>query len=577
LAHKITNAPRYEFDDVVVDSDGFRVLKGGEARPLTPRAFDVLLFLIEQRNRVVEKRELFDQFWSGSFVTDNALTRVIKEIRQAIGDDANAPRYIETIPKRGYRFIGQTLAAASHSLRAAANSIAVMPLINAGASPDSEYLSDGITASIINILSQLSTVRVLARSTVFSYKGRQDVAPQVIGKELNVSTVLTGKVAQMSDKLVISAELVNTADGTQRWGQQYTRELSDVLDIQEEISREISENLQLKLSNKEHEQLERRDTGDAEAYRLYLKGYYSLYKFTPEGLTRSFDYFNQAIEKDPNYALAYAGLVEAYFNLSFILSPAEVWTKAKEAALKALQLDGLLAEAHYAMALVSLCYDRDLRTAEREFKRAIELKPNYSLAHDWYGLFVLGICGRFDEAFAELRKAQELDPLSLAINTDFATCLYWSGQYAQAIEQFKKVFELESNFYVAHIFLGLAYVRIGHLPEAIDEFKMAQAQSNNPLTSGFLGYGLAMAGKEHEARHILDELEQQALSNYVPPDSLAVIYIGLGEKEQAFEWMRKACDKRTIVSLTMRVDPVFEPLRGDREFNDLLHRAGLEL
>lgn len=270
-------------------------------------------------------------------------------------------------------------------------------------------------------------MRVLARSTVFSYKGRQDVAPQVIGRELNVSTLLTGKVAQLSDKLVISAELVNTADGTQRWGQQYTRELSDVLDIQEEISREISANLQLKLSDKDQEHLVRRDTGDAEAYRLYLQGYYSLYKFTPEGLVRSFDYFNQAIEKDPNYALAYAGLVEAYFNLSFIESPAEVWTKAKEAALRALQLDGRLAEAHYAMALVSLCYDRDLRTAEREFKRAIELKPNYPLAHDWYGLFVLGISGRFDEAFTELRKARDLDPLSLAINTDFATCLYWSG------------------------------------------------------------------------------------------------------------------------------------------------------
>jgi TolB-like protein/Tfp pilus assembly protein PilF len=576
LAHKTTNSSRYEFDDVVVDSDGFRVLKGGEARPLTPRAFDVLLFLIEQRDRVVEKRELFDQFWSGSFVTDNALTRVIKEIRQAIGDDANAPRHIETIPKRGYRFIGQTLAAAGQSFRAAANSIAVMPLINAGASPDAEYLSDGITTSIINILSQLSTVRVLARSTVFSYKGRQDVAPQVIGKELNVSTLLTGKVAQLSDKLVISAELVNTADGTQRWGQQYTRELSDVLDIQEEISREISENLQLRLSEKDHERLVKRDTGDAEAYRLYLQGYYSLYKFTPEGLVRSFDYFNQAIEKDPNYALAYAGLVEAYFNLSFIESPAEVWTRAKEAALRALQLDGRLAEAHYAMALVSLCYDRDLRTAEREFKRAIELRPNYPLAHDWYGLFVLGISGRFDEAFTELRKARDLDPLSLAINTDFATCLYWAGQYDQAIEEFKNVLDLESNFYIAHLFLGLTYLRIGQLTAAIEEFTMAQAQSNNPVTTGYLGFGLATAGREREARQILDELEQQFLNGYVPPDSLAVVYIGLGEKQQAFEWLRKACDKRTVVSLTMRVDPVFDSLRGDREFADLLLRAGLE-
>jgi tetratricopeptide (TPR) repeat protein len=227
------------------------------------------------------------------------------------------------------------------------------------------------------------------------------------------------------------------------------------------------------------------------------------------------------------------------------------------------------------VALVSFCYDRDWRTAESEFKRAIALKPNYALAHDWYGWSVLAQSGRFEEAFVELRKAQELDPLSLAINSDYATCLYWAGQYEQAIEILRRVVELENNFYVAHIFLGLACLMTGQTTEAIKELQTAQAQSNNPVTSGFLGYVYAKAGKKREARRVLDGLKKQAQEGYVPPDALAVIHLGLGEREQAFEWLRKACDKRTIVSLAIRVDPIYEPLRSDSQFRDLLRRVGL--
>jgi TolB-like protein/Tfp pilus assembly protein PilF len=567
---------RDHFGDVTIDRDGFRVLKDGQVRPLTPRAFDVLLFLIEQRGRLVEKRELFDRFWSDAFVTDNALTRVIKEIRQAIGDDATTPRYIETAPKRGYRFIAELAPQPTgKAAGATTNSIAVLPFVNGSQSADAEYLSDGITAGIINTLSQLSGVRVLARGTVFSYKGREGVAPQAVGKALNVGAVVTGRVAPLGDSLVISAELADATDGTHLWGRQYTRRLADVLDVQDEIAREISDNLRLQLSSKEQEQLARRYTEDAEAYRLYLKGYYSLYKFTPDGLMKSFVYFNRAIERDPNYALAYAGLVEAYFNLSFLSSPTDVWTKAKEAALRALQIDGNLAEAHYAVALVSLCYDRDWRTAEKEFERAIALRPGYGLAHDWYAIGVLAQAGRFDEAFAEIGKATELDPLSLATNCDYGTILYWAGRYEQAREQLKKVIELENNFYIAHVFLGLVLLQTGELAEAINEMRMAREQSNNPLTTGFLGYAYARAGETSKAREALAELLDQSESGYVPPDAIAVIHLGLGEQAEAFEWLRKACDRRTFVSLSLAVDPIFAPLRDAPQFADLLNRIGL--
>lgn len=301
-----------------VDTQGFRLQKGDAPRQLTPRAFDVLLFLIEQRGRIVEKPELFNHIWKGAFVTDNALTRVIKEIRRAIGDDANAPRYIETVPKRGYRFIGEIRSAPMRlEPQTPAPSIAVMPFVNASTSAETEYLCEGLTTSLINTLSRLSGVRVLARSTVFNYARRGEIVPAVIGRELQVNRLLTGRVVALGDRLVISAELANAPDGTHLWGQQYKRPMCDIMEVQEEIAIEIARRLQPQLSASEHSHLGKHYTENSAAYLLYLKGYYFLYKFTAEGLAKSFDCFHEAIAKDANYALAYAGLVEAYFNLSF--------------------------------------------------------------------------------------------------------------------------------------------------------------------------------------------------------------------------------------------------------------------
>ncbi len=567
----------YQFDDLVIDTGNYRVVKGNEDRPLTPRAFAVLEILMRHQGRLVERQFLFEEVWKDAFVTDNTLSRMIKEIRDALGDGVDQPRYIETVPKRGYRFIAQiTMSAITEAPKTIAKSLAVLPFINAGADRDVEYLSDGITASIINNLSQLPMLRVMARGTVFSYKERGEIAPQMVGKELNVNVVLTGKIVQLKDTWVISAELADAQEGTQLWGGQYNQEPADLFDIQEEIAREISEKLQLKLTDEEQKQLTKRPTENAEAYHLYLRGYYALYKFTPESLAKSFEYFNQAIDKDPEYALAYAGLVEAYFNLSFLVHPAEVWVKAKAAALKALQIDGALAEAHYAMALVSICYDRDWRTAESEFQRAIELKPNYALAHDWYGWSVLAQSGRFDKAITEIKKGLELDPLSLATETDLGTCYYWAGQYELAVEHLTRVVTLEDNFYVAHIFLGLTYAKVGQFAEAIIELKKAGAQSNNPVAMGILGYIYGIAGLIDEAQKILDELQQQSHHQYIPADAIGVVYTGLGKKDAAFEWLRKACDERTIVSLAIRVEPMHDSLRQDPRFADLLLRVGLE-
>ena len=418
------------------------------------------MYLIEHRGRVVGRQELFDELWKGAFVTDNALTRVIKEIRDVTGDDAEAPRYLETVPKRGYRFIAAPVDDAPEPPKPPIRTLAVLPFVTSAESAELEYLSEGIASNVISSLSQLSAIRVLARSTVFRYKG-SDATPQAIGQELHAGVVLTGRLAQMDGRVVVSVELADAADGSHIWGHEYRRRLADIFDVQGEISREISDRLRLELSTGDEEKLTRRHTEDAEAYRLYLQAYHALYKFTPEGLTTAFDLFGRAIERDHTYALAHAGLVEAYFNLSFFAPPLEVWTKAKAAALRALQLDGGLAEAHYGMALVSICYDRDWKTAEREFQRAIDLKPGYALAHDWYGWSVLSQAGRFQEAFRQFEQALELDPLSLAINTDYGNSLYWSGQYDRAIAQLTKTLELDPAFFIARMFLGLARAKTG--------------------------------------------------------------------------------------------------------------------
>jgi len=458
----------------------------------------------------------------------------------------------------------------------AIDSVAVLPFVNVSADPQTEYLSDGITESVINNLSQLRSLRVMARSTVFRYKGKE-ADPQKVGQDLHVGAVLTGRLQERGDTLVIQAELVDVSKGTQLWGAQYNRKLADILAVQEEISREISEKLRLRLTGEEKTRMAKRPTENIEAYQLYLKGRYYWNKRTEEGLRRSIEYFSEATEKDPNYALAHAGLADCYIILGyFSLLPArEAYAKAREAATRALALDDTLAEAHNALATAKADYDWDWPGAEREFRRAIELNPGYATAHQWYGR-LLSELGRHEEALAEIKRAQELDPLSLIINAVGGRILLYAGRDDLAIEQLRKTLEMDPSFAHAHWFLGMAYVRKGALAEAIAEFQRAITLSPNfTQYQAGLGHAYARAGKSAEARRLLDELKEQSKRRYVSWCDFAAIYAGLGDKDQAFACLERAYAQRDARLVELKVDARLDPLRSDPRFKDLLRRIGL--
>ncbi|HEX2713824.1 MAG TPA: protein kinase, partial [Candidatus Acidoferrales bacterium] len=458
----------------------------------------------------------------------------------------------------------------------AIDSVAVLPFANASGDPNTEYLSDGISEGIINSLSRLPNLRVMARSTVFRYKGKE-ADPQKVGHDLGVRTVLAGRLLQRGDTLVVQAELVDVVRGSQLWGEQYNRKLADIFAVQEDISREISEKLRLRLTGGEKTRLAKRPTENIEAYQLYLKGRYYWNKRTEEGFRRAIEYFSEATEKDRKYALAHTGLADSYISLGvYHLLPAkEAYAKAREAATKALELDDTVAEAHNALAEVKEDHDWDWPGAESEFRRAVELNPGYAAAHQWYGE-LLGRLGRHEEALAEIKRAQQLDPLSLIINTVNGVILQMAGRDDLAIEQLRKTLEIDPSFAHAHYFLGRVYVRKGAFAEAIPEFQRAITLSPNITQyKAGLGYAYARAGKSAEARKLLSELKEYSKRRYVSWLDLATIYAGLGEKDQAFASLEKAYEQREPLLIEARVEPLFDPLRSDPRFADLLRRLGL--
>jgi TolB-like protein/DNA-binding SARP family transcriptional activator len=461
----------------------------------------------------------------------------------------------------------------------ARDSLAILPLTNASADPNAEYLSDGITESIISNLSQLARLRVMARSTVFRYKGRE-VDAQEVGRALGVRAVLTGRVVRLGERLVIRAELVDASDGTQLWGGQYDRDFSDVLAVQEEIARRISESLQLKLTGEEQERLARRHTDNTEAYHAYLRGRYCWNKRTEEELRKSVEYFRQAIEMEPNYALAYAGLADSYVVLGSFgisaLAPSEAFPRAKEAATRALEIDETLAEAHASLAFCLESYDWDWAAARKEFERAIELKPDCTTAHHWYGLEYLTAMGRLDEAFAEIKRAHELEPLSLSIHTDYGFLPYLMRRYDRAIEEYRKSLELDQSFVYTHWKLALAYEQKAMYEEAIAEFQTAIALSGGSAQAVvLLGHAYAVSGRREEALKVLDELSELSKRRYVSSYRVAAIYLGLGEKEQASEWLERAYEEHDAWLVWLKVDPVLDDLHEDPRFADLVRRVGL--
>ena len=458
------------------------------------------------------------------------------------------------------------------------DSVAVLPFVNASGDPNSEYLSDGITESLINSLSQLPHLRVMSRDSAFMYKGK-DKDAKTVGQELGVRAVFKGRVMQRGDTLDISAELVDARDDSHIWGQRYDRKLADVFALQDDVAKEMTTALRMRLTGDDEKRMAKSYTVSPEAYQNYLRGRYWWNKRTEEGFNKGIEYFQQAIAKDPAYAQAYSGLADCYSQLPVygFVPPKEAFRRAKEAVQKALEIDDTLAEAHTSLAFIKAHYDWDWSGAEREFQRAIELNPTYADAHHFNGI-ALAQMGRLDEAVAELKRALELDPLSLGINRDWGMAFYLSRHYDQAIEQYRKTLELDPNFIAAHNVLGMAYVQKSMYKEAIADSEKALAISpNSTLALSVLGYAYGAAGRRLEAQKVLDQLNALSKQKYVPSLDRARIYVGVGEKDKAFEWLEKSYDDRSIGAVIgMKVNPVFDPLRSDPRFADLLRRMNLQ-
>ncbi len=456
----------------------------------------------------------------------------------------------------------------------AIDSLAILPFENAGANPDAEYLSDGLTESLINSVSQLSNLKVIARSSVFRYKGKT-VDPSVVGRELSARAILTGRIVERGNDLSISAELIDTRDDRHIWGEQYNVKLTDLLAIQEKISREITANLRLRLGGKEDAVLPKQYTRNADAFQLYLKGRFYSDQGTVAGVQRGVEYFHQAIERDPHYALAYVGIADAYFLLSSqFLSPREAMPKIKEAATTALQLDESLAEAHTMLAMVNAFYEYNFSGADSEFKRGVELDAGSASAHQWRGYFLIAR-GQQQEALDELTKAKELDPLSDTVSLLLSVSFLFSRQFDQSIQQSRKMIEAEPDFWWGHFLLGWAEVETGKYEEAIQSLNRATQLDSSPYPLAYLGYANARSGKKDKALQALQELQQKSNQVYVPRYQIAAVYVGLSDKDKAFEYLQQTFSNREEIIAFLKVDPTWDTLRSDARFQNLLHRAGL--
>jgi DNA-binding winged helix-turn-helix (wHTH) protein/TolB-like protein/Tfp pilus assembly protein PilF len=614
----------YEFGRFRLKTAERVLLREGELVPLTPKVFDILVTLVEHGGQVVAKDDLMKRVWPNTFVEEGNLTQNISLLRKALGESPGGVQFIETVPRRGYRFVADTSQSWDDKVGQSApepdpapvvsipntttqpagskrtplyalaagvlvlglvglvyfttgsgktgeptpiQSIAVLPFAQESSDPDAEYINDKIAESLINSLSKLPQLRVVPRSVVAGYKGRE-IDPRKVGQELNVRAVVTGRLRRHGDIISIQADLIDLENVAQLWGQHYDHKLSDVLLVQDDISRDIFENLRLKLNVEEKKQLE--------AYRLYLKGRNAWNKRTGDALQQAIEFFNQAIAIDPNYGAAYAGLADCYNMLVVYgrLQPKEGFPKAKEAATRALEIDEGSAEAHTSMAFIKFRWDWDRAATEREFQEAIKLKPAYAPAHQWYSSYLVAV-ERFDEAIAEAKRTEEVEPFSFVASSHLGWIYYLSGQNDKAIEQCKKILELDPNSFPARRYLGLAYEAKGMYPEAIAEFQTGVKLSGSPLMLALLGHAYAVSGKTAEAKQVLTDLQQLQDQRYVSPYTVAAIHAGLGDQVQAFKWLETAVEERDIWLMNLKVDPVFAKLRTQRQFTDILARIRL--
>ena len=626
----------YNFDSFRVDPTERVLLRDGKPISLSPKVFDTLLALVERSGHIVPKEELVEIVWPDVFVEENNLTQYVAAARRALGDNRQEHRYIETVPKRGYRFapsvqavteetdsvlveeqeslhiivkdkieeqevtanghsalrprrwlaaavlagavllsatviVTQRFRSSTPAMQPAAysiKSIAVLPFKPLGANKDDEYLGLGMADALITRLGHIRKISIRPTSAIQKYAtGNRD--PGVIGRELNVDAVLDCRIQRSGDRVRVTAQLVSAKDGAALWTGSFDEKVTEFFALEDSISGQVAQAIASNLSSDEKNLLAKVGTRNNEAYQSYLKGRYFWSKRTSEGMLKAVEYFQQATRLDPNYAQAYAGLADSYLVGGSI--PGASADSAKIAVLKALQLDDTLAEAHTSLAYYEGAVDWNWSGAEAEFERAIALNPSYSTAHHWHA-YNLAAMGHLDQAIAEITRAQELDPLSLIINTDAGHILYLSRRYDEAVGQYRKVLEMDPSFRVAHWRLGECYAQKRMYSDAIAELQQAiSLDTNDRSPEAWLGYARAAAGQRDQALEVLAQLKMISKT----PLGVAMVYAGLEDKDQTFTWLQKAFDQREADLALVQVDPIFDGLHADPRYQNLLRRMKL--
>lgn len=543
-----------------------------------PKIMQVLVCLAENAGQVVAKEQLIHSVWADTFVSDDVLTRSISELRRVFGDDARQPQFIQTIPRSGYRLIAPVVLwpeskSKSQGYTTTIRSIAVLPVKPLVTDNRDEMLELGIADTLLTKLNNIEQVIIRPTSAVRKYSAL-DQDPLAAGREQQVDAVLESSIQRSGERIRVTARLVRVEDGALLWAEKLDEQFTDIFAVEDSISEKVAESLALKLTGEERKLLTKRYTENTDAYRFYLKGRYHWNKRTDCEIQKAIEHFQRAIEIDPNYALAYSGLADCY-NLQTIYSgthPAEAYPRGKAAAMKALEIDNTLAEAHSSLACFKWVFEYDWIATAVEYKRAIELDPNFTPARACYAKY-LSTMGRQDEAFSEIRQAHERDPASLIVNWVFGELLHYARQHDQAIEQLLRTLNMDPDLLPVQVFLGRAYEQKGMYKEAIAEFQRAVALSGDDLrVRANLGHAYAVSGRRDEALRMLAESKGQSERRYISPFNIAIVYVGLGEKDQAFEWLEKAYDDRLLWMVFLKVDPRLDSLRSDPRFADLLRR-----
>ena len=574
---------QHEFGPFLLDVAEQILLRDGRPVSLKPKLFDLLLVLVENNGHVLDKNELMNEVWPDTFVEENNLTVSIFALRKVLGDHHNNHSYIETVPRRGYRFVAQVrtdnVAAGSRTngalrdARPYVRSIAVLPFKTLGLESSEEYLGLGLADALITRLSNVKQVIVRPTSAVRDLAGED---PLAAGRKLRVTAVLDGTIQRRDESVRVTVQLVSIRDRAALWAAKFDEKFTNIFAIEDSISEQVARALAVKLTAEEQAELAKRYTEKTLAYQAYLKGRYFIQKRTPEGFKKGIKYFERAIKADAGYALAYAGLAELYNLLANLelLPPREAAQKAKEAALKALEIDNELAEAHAALGYNRMI-DWDWSSAEREFKLAIELNQNSAIGHRLYSVFLRGT-GRFSEALAESKKAEEIDPTSTSCNGSVGASLYCARRYDQAIEQLGKALELDSNNAFAHHSLGRSYLQQSRYSEAIAEHQQViNLIGTHPESLAHLGYIYGVIGEKAAAYKILTELQELSKTDYVYAYYKALVYAGLEEKVLAFEWLERAYQEHDQNLVLLGIDPLLDSLRADPKFVRLLDLVGL--